>query len=485
MDASWVIGLIIGYFGILIGISYLTSKNQSNDTFFKANRSSPWFLVAFGMIGASLSGITFISIPGTVDENGFSYFQVVLGYTIGYAVISLVLLPLYYKMNLTSIYEFLYQRFGRSAYKTASGFFLISRIIGAAFRLFLVANVLQLILFDELNVPYYVTVTVTILLIYIYTFRGGIKTIVWTDSLQTFFMLLSMVITMVIIADEMGIAADQMFAYIGNNENFKIFFWDDFKSANFFGKQFISGAFIAIVMTGLDQDMMQKNLTCRNLKDAQKNIFWFTITLTVVNILFLTLGLLLYDYAALNGIEETKDALFAAVATSDLIPLSVGVFFLLGLIAAAYSSADSALTSMTTSISVDLFEIEKGQSSKKQIYTRKIIHVGVSLTLIAVMMLFKYAIQDASVINKLFKFAGYTYGPLLGMFSFGILLKRKVNDLLIPVIAIASPILSYGLDFSLDYFYNFDLGFFVLIVNGLICFSGLSVISSKAVNTSN
>jgi len=479
MSEFWVIGLIVGYFGVLIGISYLTSRNQSNDTFFKANRRSPWFLVAFGMIGASLSGITFISIPGTVGENSFSYFQVVLGYTIGYAVISLVLLPLYYKMNLTSIYEFLKARFGRSAYKTASAFFLLSRIVGAAFRLFLVANVLQLILFYDLNIPYYVTVTVTILLIWIYTFRGGIKTIVWTDSLQTFFMLLSMGITMVIIADEMNIAADQLLTYIGDHEQFKIFFWEDLKSANFFGKQFISGAFIAIVMTGLDQDMMQKNLTCRNLKEAQKNIFWFTITLTLVNFLFLSLGILLYDYAAINGIKETKDALFPAVATSDLMPISVGVFFLLGLIAAAYSSADSALTSMTTSISVDLFEIEKNQSPKKQIYTRKIIHVAVSLTLIAVMMVFRYVIQDASVINKLFKFAGYTYGPLLGMFAFGILLKRNVTDRWIPIIAIISPVLSYGLDSSLSHFYNFDLGFFVLIVNGLLCFIGLSIISSK------
>lgn len=473
MSAIWVVSLIVGYFAVLIGISYFTGRNQSNETFFKANRQSPWFLVAFGMIGASLSGITFISIPGTVGENNFSYFQVVLGYTLGYAVISLVLLPLYYRMNLTSIYEFLKERFGRSAYKTASGFFLISRIVGAAFRLFLVANVLQLILFDQLNIPYYVTVTVTILLIWIYTFRGGIKTIVWTDSLQTFFMLLSMGITMVVIADEMGIAADQMLAYVGNHENFQIFFWDDVKSANFFGKQFISGAFIAIVMTGLDQDMMQKNLTCRNLKEAQKNIFWFTITLTVVNFLFLSLGILLYDYAAINGIEETKDALFPAVATSEFMPLSVGVFFLLGLIAAAYSSADSALTSMTTSISVDLFEIEQHQSAKKQIYTRKLIHIAVSLTLIAVMMIFRYVIQDESVINKLFKFAGYTYGPLLGMFAFGILLKRKVIDRWIPLIAILSPILSYAIDFSLSYFFNFDLGFFVLIVNGLICFTGL------------
>ncbi len=485
MSAFWVIGLIVGYFGVLIGISYLTSRNQSNDTFFKANRRSPWFLVAFGMIGASLSGITFISIPGTVGENSFSYFQVVLGYTIGYAVISLVLLPLYYKMNLTSIYEFLKARFGRSAYKTASAFFLLSRIVGAAFRLFLVANVLQLILFDDLNIPYYVTVTVTILLIWIYTFRGGIKTIVWTDSLQTFFMLLSMGITMVIIADEMNIAADQLLTYIGDHEQFKIFFWEDLKSANFFGKQFISGAFIAIVMTGLDQDMMQKNLTCRNLKEAQKNIFWFTITLTLVNFLFLSLGILLYDYAAINGIKETKDALFPAVATSDLMPISVGVFFLLGLIAAAYSSADSALTSMTTSISVDLFEIEQKQSQQKQVHTRKMVHVVVSLTLIAVMMIFRYVIQDESVINKLFKFAGYTYGPLLGMFAYGILLERKVTDKWIPSIAIASPVLSYALDSSLSYFYDFDLGFFVLIVNGVLCFTGLSIISSKASSSSD
>jgi len=457
----------------------LTQKSGSNEEFFKANNKSPWYLVAFGMIGASLSGVTFISIPGTIETSGFSYFQVVLGYTIGYAVISLVLLPLYYKLQLTSIYTYLEQRYGYYAYKTGASFFLLSRIVGASFRLFLVAGVLQLIVFNELGVPFYVTVTITIILIWVYTFKSGIKTIVWTDSLQTLFMLISLGVSIILLMQNMDISFSGISDYLATQENFQMFFFEDWRSGDFFFKQFISGAFIAIVMTGLDQDMMQKNLTCPNLKDAQKNIFTFTIILTVVNFLFLFLGLLLTDYANSNGITATKDDLFPAVAMSGDLGLAVSVFFLLGLIAAAYSSADSALTSLTTSFSIDILNIEKRYPKHKQIKVRKLTHIGVSLVLILTMLLFEYAIKDKSVINKLFQFAGYTYGPLLGLFALGMFTKYKIKDRFIPVVAILSPMLSFLISWACEVWFNFEFGFFILILNGLLTFLGLVLIRVK------
>ncbi|HSJ12309.1 MAG TPA: sodium:solute symporter [Gillisia sp.] len=479
MQPYQILLLIAGYFGVLILISHLTSRGGSNDEFFKANRQSPWYLVAFGMIGASLSGVTFISIPGTVADQGFSYFQVVLGYTVGYAVIGLVLLPLYYRLNLTSIYTYLETRFGKYSYKTGASFFLLSRVVGSSFRLFLVANVLQLIVFDAMGVPFYVTVSLTILLIWLYTFRSGINTIVWTDTLQTFFMLSALGITIVIISEDLGISMNGLMGYLADSEMSKMFFFDDWKSRDYFFKQFISGAFIAIVMTGLDQDMMQKNLTCRNLKDAQKNMFWFTIILTIANFMFLALGLLLTDYAELIGIDAAKDDLFPAIATSGELGIGVAVLFILGLIAAAYSSADSALTALTTSFSIDILDIEKKYDEQKQVRIRKMIHIGVSLLIIIVMLIFRYAIEDKSVINKLFEFAGYTYGPLLALYSFGLFTKWQVRDKLVPWIAVASPILSYLISINSLAWFGFEFGFFILILNGFLTFLGLVLIRRK------
>src|SRR5690606_16491741 len=432
MQPYQIFHLIAGYFGILILIYFLTSRGGSKEEFFKANRQSPWFLVAFGMIGASLSGVTFISIPGTVADQGFSYFQVVLGYTVGYAVIGLVLLPLYYRLNLTSIYTYLETRFGKYSYKTGASFFLLSRIVGSSFRLFLVANVLQLIVFDAMGIPFYVTVTITILLIWLYTFKSGINTIVWTDTLQTLFMLVALGLTIYYVSADLGISPSGIMGYIGDSEMSKMFFFDDWKSRDYFFKQFISGAFIAIVMTGLDQDMMQKNLTCRNIGDAQKNMFWFTIILTIANFMFLALGLLLTDYAELIGIDAVKDDLFPAIATSGQLGVGVAILFILGLIAAAYSSADSALTALTTSYSIDILDIEKKYDEQKQVRIRKMIHIGVSLVIIIVMLIFRYAIEDKSVINKLFEFAGYTYGPLLALYAFGLFTRWQVRDKLVP-----------------------------------------------------
>ncbi|MBE7644541.1 sodium:solute symporter [Tenacibaculum finnmarkense genomovar ulcerans] len=477
MQPLHILLLIIAYFGVLMLISYFTGKSANNATFFKADNSSPWYLVAFGMVGASLSGVTFISVPGWVEGQQMSYMQMVFGYVVGYAVIGLVLLPLYYRLNLTSIYTYLETRFGRYSYKTGASFFLLSRTIGAAFRLFLVANVLQLILFDAYGIPFWLTVTITILLIWLYTFKAGIKTIVWTDTLQTLFMLISVGICIIMIKDSLQI--DSLFSYISESKSAKMFFFEDIKAGNYFWNRFLSGAFIAIVMTGLDQDMMQKNLTCRNLKDAQKNMFWFTIVLVIVNFFFLALGVLLTDYANINGLDAHKDQLFPMIAMSGDLGLVTSLFFLLGLIAAAYSSADSALTSLTTSFSIDILEIDKKEDHQQQEKTRKKIHVLFSFVLIATILVFKYFIADASVIAKIFQFAGYTYGPLLGLYAFGLFTKLTIKDKLVPIICIASPILTFLISHFSKTQFNFDFGFFVLVLNGILTFFGLLMIKSS------
>ena len=477
MKPEYIILLIVAYFSVLILISYLTGKSADNRTFFKANNSSPWYLVAFGMIGASLSGVTFISVPGWVEGQNMSYFQMVLGYVVGYAVIGLVLLPLYYRLNLTSIYTYLEDRFGKCSYKTGASFFLLSRTIGAAFRLFLVANVLQIILFDAYGIPFWITVSITILLIWLYTFKGGIKTIVWTDTLQTLFMLIAVGVCIYTISDEMEIS--NIFSYVADSELSKTFFFDDVNAGNYFWKRFLAGAFVAIVMTGLDQDMMQKNLTCRNLKDAQKNMFWFTIVLVIVNFFFLALGVLLTDYAQQNGIDAHKDELFPIIATKGNLGLATAIFFLLGLIAAAYSSADSALTSLTTSFSIDILEIDKKKDKKEQEKTRKKIHILFSFILIATILVFKYFIADESVIAKIFTFANYTYGPLLGLYAFGLFTKLKVKDKMVPFICLASPFLTFSINYVALEYIGFDFGFSLLILNGLVTFIGLYLFKRK------
>ncbi len=473
MQPLHIILLIVAYFSVLLFISYITGKSANNKTFFKADNSSPWYLVAFGMIGASLSGVTFISVPGWVESQSMSYMQMVLGYIVGYAVIGLVLLPLYYRLNLTSIYTYLQDRFGNHSYKTGASFFLLSRTIGAAFRLFLVANVLQLLLFDAYGIPFWVTVSITILLIWLYTFKGGIKTIVWTDTLQTLFMLIAVGVCIYTISGELQIT--NIFSYVADSELSKTFFFDDVKTGDYFWKRFLAGAFIAIVMTGLDQDMMQKNLTCKNLKDAQKNMFWFTIVLVIVNFFFLALGILLTDYAQKNGIDAHKDQLFPIIATKGTLGLTTAIFFLLGLIAAAYSSADSALTSLTTSFSIDILEIDKKKNTEDQEKIRKKIHILFSFVLIATILVFKYFIADASVIAKIFTFANYTYGPLLGLYAFGLFTKVKVKDKAVPLLCIASPFLTFLVNYLCLYFFNFDFGFALLILNGSITFIGLLI----------
>ena len=476
MNTNIILLIFIIYFLVLLFISRLTTKKSSFNDFFNANRSSPWYLVAFGMIGTSLSGVTFISVPGEVGNSNFSYFQVVLGYLLGYYVIAKVLLPLYYKLNLVSIYTYLDQRFGYYSYKSGAFFFLLSRTIGASFRLFLVAGVLQIAVFNQLGMPFYFSVLITILLIWVYTFKGGIKTIVWTDALQTFFMLSAVIITIFIILEEMNLSFFESIELVKNSQYSNIFYFD-WKSSNDFFKQFFSGAFIAIVMTGLDQDMMQKNLTCKNLEDAQKNIFWFCVILVIANLLFLSLGALLYIYSeSLNiPIPQRSDDLYPLLALNNLGEIT-SVIFLLGIIAAAYSSADSALTSLTTSFCIDFLNIDNS-SNKKRI--RFFVHIGFSVILFIVILIFK-EINDESVINSIFKAAGYTYGPLLGLFSFGIFTKHNVRDRYVLPICMLSPALSYLVNiYSEQLLFGYKFGFEILLLNGLITFLGLFLIRKK------
>ena len=476
MHPGLVASIIGGYFIVLILISYLTSGKGDSKAFFTGNRQSPWYLVAFGMIGASLSGVTFISVPGWVETTGFTYMQMVMGYMVGYFVIGAVLLPLYYKLNLVSIYQYLEQRFGKFSYKTGAFFFLISRVIGASFRLFLVASVLQIAFFDSFNIPFEVSVLATIVLIWIYTFRGGIKTIVWTDTLQTLFMLVAVGITIILISKELHLSAGGLVQTISESSYSKMFDWDWHSKTNFF-KQFFSGAFIAIVMTGLDQDMMQKNLTCKTLGESQKNMFWFSLSLIVVNLFFLSLGALLFIYAQSNGIAlpERSDDLYPILALNYLGTFA-GIAFLLGITAAAYSSADSALTALTTSFSVDFLGMDAEKDNRK---LRTLIHVGFSILLFLVIVLFK-AINNQSVISAVFTVAGYTYGPLLGLFAFGLFTKRVTNDKAVPFIAVVAPILSYLLSsYSETLLWGYKFGFELLIVNGLITFIGLWLFSNR------
>ncbi|MEA3477380.1 MAG: sodium:solute symporter [Bacteroidota bacterium] len=464
---------------LLFVVSWITARRSSNASFFIGDRISPWFVVAYGMIGASLSGVTFISIPGDVGSTNFSYMIIVIGYLFGYIIIANVLLPLYYKLQLTSIYSYLEQRFGFWSYKTGAFFFLISRVIGASFRMFLVVNVLQLFVFDAWGIPFWLTVTCFIILIMLYTFRGGIKTIVWTDMLQTTFMLLSVVITILVIAFSINVSLSELLGMVRESTYSQLTFFE-WQHKHFVLKDFLAGVFIAIVMTGLDQDMMQKNLSCRNLKDARKNMYWLATALVPVNLLFLFLGAVLFIFAGKMGIAipELSDDLFPTIALNHLGAFA-GVVFIIGLIAAAYSSADSALTALTTSFSIDMLGLQKRDdiSEKQRIRIRYFVHIGVSATVLAVIILFR-AINDQSVISKLFTIAGYTYGPLLGIYAFGLLTHLKLKDKYVPLVAIVSPVICYLLSIYDERIFNgYNFGFELLIMNCLITFIGLFVIA--------
>ena len=491
MSAIHILLLIGAYFLVLLSISHFTGKNDSNADFFKAGKQSPWYLVAFGMIGASLSGVTFISVPGWVEASQFSYMQVVFGYLLGYMVIAFVLLPIYYRLNVTSIYEYLDNRFGFVSYKVGAVSFFVSRVLGASFRLFLVAIVLQQFVFDTWHVPFELTVTLSILLIWIYTFRGGIKTIVWTDTLQTLFMLVSVGLSIFFILRQLDWSLMDFLTSSELKQYNKTWFVSDFSDKNHLLKSFLGGMFITICMTGLDQDMMQKNLTCKTLKDSQKNMVSFSLILVLVTFIFMLLGALLFIYAEKFQISiptmdgKTKpDLLFPEIALNSGLGITVAITFILGLIAAAYSSADSALTSLTTSFCVDFLGIgHKPENKRKKI--RKATHIGMSLLLIIVVIAFKH-ILDTNVIDGLLQVASYTYGPLLGLFAFGILTKHMVKDRYVWIVAVASVAICYMLGkLPPENLGGYVFGYELLPLNGLITFLGLLLIRKKKRTTTN
>lgn len=469
MSSTLAIAIILGYFGILILISFLTGKDDSNAAFFRGKKASPWYVVAFGMIGASLSGVTFISVPGWVASSQFSYMQMVLGYLAGYAVVALVLLPLYYRLNLTSIYGYLEQRFGFWSYKTGAFYFLLSRVIGASFRLYLVAIALHIAVFEPMALPFWIAVLVAVLLIWVYTFRSGIKTIIWTDTLQTASMLLAVIVTVFVIKDKLDWSMAELFTSVQASSYSEWFFWGDWNDGKHFVKQFLAGMFITISMTGLDQDMMQKNLSCKNLKEAQKNMFWFSVILVFANLLFLSFGAMLYIFQDTAGLADlaSGDELYPALALGGHLGSVAGILFIIGLVAAAYSSADSALTALTTSFCVDFLGMDKTQGPN-DLRTRKLVHIGFSLLLFLVILIFRWVNND-SVIAELFKVAGFTYGPLLGLYAFGLFTKRKVRDNWVPLIALASPALCYVLQANSQAWFNgYAIGFELLLINGIL-----------------
>jgi SSS family transporter len=483
MTPLFVSSIILVYFAALITISYFTSRGADSNTFFTAHRQSPWYLVAFGMIGSSLSGVTFVSVPGAVGKVGFAYFQVVLGYLVGYWVIMFILMPLYYRLKVISIYTYLEQRFDVWAYKTGALFFLVSRSIGSSLRLFLAATVLQLFLFDAWGVPFFVTVAVTILLIWVYTFKGGVKTIIWTDTFQTFFLVGAVAVTVWQVSSSLGFSFSEMVSAIQAHGYSKIFQLDSPNSTSFFPKQFFGGMFITIAMTGLDQEIMQKNLTCKTLGDAQKNMFWFSLTLVVVNLLFLTLGALLFIYCQQRGIAipQYTDELFPRLAFNELGPL-VGILFLLGITASSYASADSALAGLTTSFCIDFLNF-KDKDEKTKLRQKFIVHLSFSVLFLLIILVFK-EVNEKTVIDAVLNVAGYTYGPLLGLFSFGIFTDRKVIGKFVPVVCLISPAISYLLSKnSAELFGGYKIGIEILIVNGLITFAGLWIASRRVPRT--
>ncbi|MEC4050870.1 sodium:solute symporter [Flavobacterium sp. SUN046] len=492
MSPIAILTLIVVYFGLLIFISNVISKKGSdNDTFFKANKNSKWYLVAFGMIGTAISGITFISVPGEVGNPDlqFKYFQFVLGCAIGFLIVARVLLPLYYRMNLTSIYGYIEQRLGYVSYKTAASIFLIGRTIGSAFRLYLVVFVLQKYVFDDLHVPFAVTVLISLGLIFAYTYRGGLKTIIITDTLQTFFLISSVFLTIFFICKSLNYNVVEAFEAIKNSNYSKIFFFEDYMKGTYFWKQILGGIFVTIATVGLDQDLMQKNLSCKNIGEAQKNMYTFTGIFVIINIFFLSVGALLYIYAAKNGIEVPKvgdvartDLLFPEIAIHHL-SIIPSIVFLLGLTAATFATTDSALTALTTSFCVDFLGMDKTENANKPnvVRTRHYVHVAFSLLMFLVILFFD-AINDDSVVKMVFKIASYTYGPLLGLYAFGLFVKTKtVHDKLVPLICLISPAICYIITAnSANWFGDYVIDNELIIINGLITFIGLYCISKPA-----
>jgi SSS family transporter len=502
MSSTLLFSFVIGYFLILLIVAYYTSRNSNNDSFFIGNRNSNWMLVAFGMIGTSLSGVTFVSVPGTVGPSGFAYFQVVIGYLIGYMIIAFVLLPLYYKLNLTSIYNYLQHRFGAVSYKTGALFFIISRTLGATARLYLVINVLQIFILEAMGVPFWVTTFVILLMILLYTFEGGVKTIVFTDTLQTTFMLFGLVACIVYIMSNLSVPSG-IFSELSQRGMTKIFNTDP-DSGSYFLKHILGGVFITVAMTGLDQEMMQKNISVKNLRDSQKNMMTFSITMAIVNFLFLLLGGLLYLYAEANNINVANDDLFPTVAL-NFMPTALSIVFIIGLISALFPSADGALTALTSSFCIDILGLKRREDLTEKTRKKKRLTVHFTFAIIFFLAVLGFKeMNNKSIIDVILKVAGFTYGPLLGLFAFGILTKHKIKDNLSLYVALAAPLLILCIDFvnniewyhkqmkfdeasfsgirqlSRDIFGSFKIGYELLIYNGLLTYLGLWLIRRRS-----
>jgi Na+/proline symporter len=501
MSAGILFSFVIGYFVLLLIVAWYTSRNSNNDSFFIGNRNSNWMLVAFGMIGTSLSGVTFVSVPGAVASSSFYYFQVVIGYLFGYLVIAFVLLPLYYRMNLTSIYTYLEKRFGINAHRAGAFFFILSRVVGATARLYLVIIILQIFILEKLGVPFVVTALVILLMILLYTFEGGVKTIVYTDTLQTTGMLVGLVACTFVIIKALGTDFSGALSMMGDKGYTKIFNWN-VKEGSFALKHIIGGMFIAIAMTGLDQEMMQKNISVKTLKDSQKNIMTFTAVLMVVNFLFLVLGGVLYLYASTKGINVPPDDLFPTIALSDAFSGTIGIIFIIALISALFPSVDGAITSLTSCFCIDILGLNKSNKTEKEKkQTRLKVHFTFAFVFFVMVLIFE-AINDKSIIDFILKFAGVTYGPLLGLFAFGILTKRGLNEKLIWAVCIIAPLLVLGIDMlanpawyesklhvklgldnlSETIFHGYKIGYELILINGLLTFTGLWMISKQKVN---
>ncbi|MFN8321461.1 MAG: sodium:solute symporter [Chitinophagales bacterium] len=482
MSATLILAFVLVYFALLLGIAFYTSRGATDETFYIGQKKSNWLLVAYGMIGTSLSGVTYMSVPGEVNAKGFAYMQVVIGYFIGYMVVAFVLLPLYYKLNLTSIYSYLKTRFGNTSYKTGASFFILSRTLGASIRIYLVLMVLQHFLLDGLNIPFAVSVFVILLMILLYTFNGGVKTIVWTDTLQTTGMILALVITIYLITTELNFSVGTLLAHVSNKDYTKIFQTEDWLAGNFFIKQILGGAFVTITMTGLDQEMMQKNISVKTLGESQKNMIFFSVILVAVNLLFLILGAALYIFLEAKGVSfpAKTDETFSFVALQYLPPVA-GLIFIIGLVSALFPSADGALTALTSSFCIDILGLKEraDMNVEQKSRTRKTVHISITLIFVLLILLYQKIIE-ASVISTILKVAGYTYGPLLGLFAFGILTKRKPKEILVPVICLLSPVICYVLsENSKAWLGGYQFGFELLMLNGFITYMGLLAFSKQ------
>jgi SSS family transporter len=480
MSPVLLLSFVLGYFLLLFAVAAYTSRNSTNDSFFIGNRNSNWMLVAFGMIGTSLSGVTFVSVPGAVAKESFAYFQITLGYFIGYIIIAFVLLPLYYKLHLTSIYTYLNDRLGIASYKTGASFFILSRTLGGTARLYLVVNILQETILQSFGVPFWLTTLIILVMILLYTYKGGVKTIVWTDTLQTTCMLAGLVICSIYILSNLHLGFGESLQAM-NDKGYSTIFFTNPDSKLFFVKQIIAGAFIAITMTGMDQEMMQKNISVKTLKDSQKNMITLAIIMLVVILLFLFLGGLLYLFSAQNNVTAIGDKIFPTIALQHM-PHFISVIFIIALISALFPSADGAITALTSSFCIDIIGIQRREDltieKKKRI--RQITHLSFAAVFLVVVLLYKWR-NEASMIGLILKVAAYTYGPLLGLFTFGILLKRNVNDKLVPAICIAAPIICFFVDkYQQQCFGAFQIGSELLILNGALTFIGLLLISKKA-----